>query len=101
MNKNYSTTETTAPKYSLVHSYKPTPHFKSSNAIYSNLSKKPSHFLELALFKQQLKDNLPKMFTYGEYLNKVRRYRTVFFALAILFICLGAVIFYQNIVFSH
>ncbi|MBA2728585.1 MAG: hypothetical protein H0U49_10495 [Parachlamydiaceae bacterium] len=101
MNKIHSTIDNSTPKFNLIQTSKSKPHFKTSTAIYRHLKKKPTHFLELALFKQQLKDTPAKMLRFSEYSGKVRLYRSIFFALSILFLCLGAVIFYQNIVFSH
>jgi hypothetical protein len=59
------------------------------------------HYLELELFKQRLQGDqaTSSHHTYVASYDKVRWYRSIFFAFGIVFLILSALIYYQNLVF--
>lgn len=99
MHNNSTTVDISNEKMISIHKTRLTPQF-TTNSVYRNINNSPKHFLELSLFKQQLKNKPYKLHHYEAYAQKVNVYRLIFFSLAILFLGLSAIIFHQNISFS-
>ena len=100
MHNNQPTLDSPKTKPILYNLYPSPQQLKATSTVKRSLISKPTHFLELAIFKQELKNYFPKMHTAQQYFSKVRYYRTIFFSLAILFLVLGGVIFFQNLSFT-
>lgn len=97
MQKNLSTIDVSTSKSSpnLIHLYQKSQNLSRSTQIGYSRTNKPSHFLELAIFKQQ-KNEFPTAHSYRQFSSKVRFYRTLFFAMALLFLTLGTLIFFPK-----
>ncbi len=100
MHKNQHSLDSYHTKSALDILYRNSQHLKTIDTIKRSTISKSVRFLELAIFKQQLKNYFPKVYTHYQYFNKVRYYQTIFFSLAFLFLILGGIIFYQNIAFT-
>jgi len=98
MHKNLSTLEKATAKPILYNLYRNS--HQLNTTVKRSLICKPTHFLELAIFKQQLKNYFPKVHTHHQYFSKVRYYRNIFFSLALLFLILGGIVFFQNLTFT-
>lgn len=101
MHNNQPTLGSPNTKPALYNLYRNPQQHKATSTVKRSLISKPTHFLELAIFKQQLKNYFPRVHTHHQYFSKVRYYRTIFFSLAVLFLILGGIVFYQNITFTN
>jgi hypothetical protein len=89
----------TKSKPLIVDFYPQAPNGKHPTLIRAKLPPSGSRYLELDLFKQQIQgdvDGTPQ-YTYATSQEKVRWYRTVFFAMGFVFLVLAALAFRQNI----
>jgi hypothetical protein len=90
------------PKQSTIDFFPYISNVKMATMIRAKLAPSGTRYLELELFKQQLQggDDSPDH-TYAISQEKVRRYRTIFFGIGVLFFFLTALIFRQNmLIFS-